>query len=168
MRTPPSAPRGASSAAFGITSAVMTTLNQNSINSIQKSGSRAVPTAVPVSKTVTEDKIAGGSALSNNSTNGVENGPHTKNNVMEICFGAGNPSNALSGKTTSTRTVTRGSKSQRIGTDPTPKLVRSILKEGKDPGKKKGVVFREEEQVIGYGGLDDVSETDEDDDGKLA
>lgn len=43
--------------------------------------------------------------------------------------------------------------------------VKSILKGGPDPNKKKGVVFKDEEQVIGFGGLDSVPEDEDDDDG---
>lgn len=45
------------------------------------------------------------------------------------------------------------------------RTVKSILKGGPDPNKKKGVAFKDEEQVIGFGGLDSVPEDEDDDDG---
>lgn len=76
---------------------------------------------------------------------------------------------SLNGRTSSaTKTTSKSPKTGRNQNSESnnSKSVKSILKGSKHTKRKKGVVFREEEQVIGYGGLDDVPESD-DDDGEL-
>ncbi|XP_028968220.1 uncharacterized protein LOC114828401 [Galendromus occidentalis] len=51
--------------------------------------------------------------------------------------------------------------SNQVTTRPNP-TVKSILKGGPLPNKKKGVAFKDEEQVIGFGGLDCVPEDGDD------
>ncbi|OQR72624.1 hypothetical protein BIW11_10266 [Tropilaelaps mercedesae] len=164
MRTPS---RVLSSMTSSLTSNTRTAMSQNNSISTHKTTSRSFTSAASVSKVITGSKTPKGISVVDNSGN-TSSSHYTKYNTLSLTergVVSGSGSNTSSTKITSTKTALKRPNSSRDNSDASPRSVKSILKGGKDTGRKKGVVFREEEQVIGYGGLDDVSEGDDDDGG---